>query len=255
MAVQRLDWNGMPILASADVSPYALAEAFATLERMVGHRPDIGAALAAAGVRLRVMGVREMTTDVPEHSDLAPRSYWDRRARGLGATRWRPAVSCGEENLLACDGDPYWTESILIHEFAHAIHEMALPAIDPTFDERLRDAFDAALRSGRWTGTYASTNRAEYWAEGSQSWFAANRQDDALHNHADTPEEVRAHDPPLAALLAEVYGPRPWRWTRAIQRAGDPHLSGWDPSARPRFRWPDAVTEAWEREGRHHDSR
>lgn len=253
MGSQRVSWHGMPILASADVSPFALAEAHAVLSRMAGHRPDIGRALAAGGVRLRIMGVRELTTDVPEHSDLEPRSYWDRRARGLGATRWRPAVSCGEENLLACEGDPYRTESILVHEFAHAIHEMALATLDPTFDRRLRQAFDAALREGRWTGTYAASNPSEYWAEGSQSWFGANRQDDALHNHADTPEELRAHDPALAELLTEVYGPRPWRWTRAVHRPDDRHLSGWDPATRPRFAWPAAVVDAWEREGRHHN--
>ena len=33
-----------------------------------------------------------------------------------------PSVSCGEENLLALEGDPYSTECILIHEFAHNIH-------------------------------------------------------------------------------------------------------------------------------------
>ena len=255
MSARRLDWNGMPILSSEDVSPFALAEAHALLTRMAGHRPEIGATLGAAGVRLRVMGVREMTTDVSEHSDLTPRSYWDRRARGLGATPWRPAVSCGEENLLACDGDPYGTESILIHEFAHAIHEMALSKLDPAFDARLRCAFEAAIGAGRWAGTYAATNPAEYWAEGTQSWFGANRQHDGQHNHVDTPEELRAHDPALGALLAEVYGPRPWRWTHVTQRSGDPHMAGWDPSTRPCFRWPDAVTRAWELEGRHHDSR
>ncbi|MFQ5808669.1 MAG: alpha/beta hydrolase [Armatimonadota bacterium] len=31
------------------------------------------------------MSEDEFTTDVPEHSDLEPAAYWDRRARGLGA--------------------------------------------------------------------------------------------------------------------------------------------------------------------------
>lgn len=51
------------------------------------------------------MAQDEMTTDVPEHCDLRPKDYWDRRARRLGATDARPAVSCGEENLLCLPGD------------------------------------------------------------------------------------------------------------------------------------------------------
>jgi hypothetical protein len=96
--------------------------------------------MAANKTRFTVMAHDEWTTDVPEHSDLRPPEYWDRRARGLGATRSRPSVSCGEENLLAMKGDPYSTENILIHEFAHAIHEMGLSTVDPTLilDWRMR---------------------------------------------------------------------------------------------------------------------
>ena len=38
---------------------------------------------------------------------MTPKAYWDKRARGLGATPERPAVSCGEENLLNLQGDWY----------------------------------------------------------------------------------------------------------------------------------------------------
>ena len=53
------------------------------------------------------MAHNEYTTHIPEHRDLQPRLYWNRRARGLGATPERPAVSRGEENLLGYVNDPY----------------------------------------------------------------------------------------------------------------------------------------------------
>ena len=44
-----------------------------------------------------------------------------------------------------------------------------MKAIDPTFDQRLSDAYQKAIDAGLWKGTYAATNRQEYWAEGVQS--------------------------------------------------------------------------------------
>src|SRR5260370_1668346 len=104
------------------------------------------------------MAPTEMTTDLPEHSDLTPKEYWDKRARGLGATPARPAVSCGEENLLNLKGDRYNKENILIHEFGHVVHEMGMDGIDPDFDGKLREAYKKAMDKGTWKDTYAATN-------------------------------------------------------------------------------------------------
>jgi hypothetical protein len=188
----------------------------------------------------------EFTTMVPEHSDLKPARYWDKRARGLGATPRRPAVSCGEENLLAYPGDPYAKENILIHEFAHAVHEMALNEVDPTFDGRLKKAYDAAKGAGLWQGSYAATSRNEYWAEGVQSWFDCNRENDRAHNHVNTRAELKEYDPALARLVAEVFGDGPWRYRKPAARpqAARAHLQGYDAARAPRFAWPEDLL-AW----------
>ena len=130
---QWVNVDGLPVVASAKVNPYAVKEAAWLIQQMIGHRQDILQALAENNVRFAVMAHNELTTQIPEHSDLQPDYYWDRRARGLGSTPTRPAVSCGEENLLNYQGDPYFTENILVHEFAHAIHQMGLNTVDPQF--------------------------------------------------------------------------------------------------------------------------
>jgi len=241
---QCIVWEGLPFVASGKVDPRALQEAVWLARRMLRSRPEIARAMGANTVRVAIMDVGEVTTDVPEHSDLEPKGYWDMRARGLGATPHRPAVSAGEENLLTYPGDPYATESIFIHEFAHAIHEMGLSTVDPTFDRRLEAAYDAAMKKGLWQGAYARENRMEYWAEATQSFFDTNRQNDNQHNHVDTVAELKEHDPAVWELCMEVYG-QPWSYTRADARAGQEHLAGWDPAASPTFVWPDAVREAW----------
>jgi hypothetical protein len=236
--------GGLPVVGSAKVSDYALKEAAYLIDRLLEHRPDVRSALIKNKVRCAVMSYSERTTDIPEHSDLKPRDYWNIRARGLGATPIRPAVSGAEENLLNYPGDPYSTENILIHEFGHAMHEMGLRTADPTFDGRLRQAYRDALAAGRWKGTYAATNPHEYWAEGVQSWFDTNRENDSAHNHVNTREELKTYDPPLTALLKEVFGDTPWRYVRPAQRADKAHLAGYDPSRAPRFAWEPELLEA-----------
>jgi hypothetical protein len=235
--------GGMPVLASAKVSDYALAEAAFLIGQMVGHRPEILRALATNRVRFAIMAASEMTTDLPEHSDLAPRDYWNRRARGLGATRARPAVSCGEENLLGLPGDPYAAENILIHEFAHAIHEMGMSVVDPTFDRRLRGAFAEAKEKGLWRGTYAMQNHHEYWAEAAQSWFDCNRANDREHGPVDTRDKLKPYDPGVARLLTEVFGERPWRYAKPARRPETEraHLAGFDVAKAGRFAWPQSA--------------
>ncbi len=230
-----LDVEGFPVVGSAQVSDAALCEAAWIVRHMLGERSDILKALAEQNVHLVVMAWDEFTTDVPEHSRLEPKVYWDRRARGLGGD----PVSCAEENLLCYPGDPYVKENILIHEFAHAIHGLALRVVDPMFDARLKTTYEQAKDKGLWPNTYAITNREEYWAEGVQCWFDNNRQNDSLHCHVDTRAELKDYDPPLAKLCAEVLGDGPWRYHKPMARnaAGRAHLSGWDPATAPHFRW------------------
>lgn len=232
--------EGFPIVASARVSSAAMREAEWVVRGMLGKRPDLLRALAKSGARFSIMAVDERTVDIPEHADLEPALWWNRRARGLGATKPRPAVSCGEENLLCCPGDPYATESIAVHEFAHAVQDMGMTVADPTFDERVKKAFRWAMAEGKWKGTYAATNFREYFAEGAQSWFGTNRPPDQIHNHVDTREELIEYDPGLAKLCAEVFGEdNPWVYVRPDDpsRVGKGHLKGFERSELPAFAW------------------
>jgi hypothetical protein len=232
---KHLDCGGMAILSSPKVSDYALREADFLVRQLLHGREDLLRAIAQAKIRLAVMAPSEFTLDIPEHSDLTPASYWNRRARGLGATTARPAVSCGEENLLSLPGDPYATENILIHEFAHVIHEIGLAAVDPAFDGRLQKAFQEAKQQGRWRDHYALSNHREYWAEGVQSWFACNRPTDPVNDRAT----LATYDPPLAALLAEVFRNNPWTYVRPERRVPpSPFLQGFDRASAPTFVWP-----------------
>jgi hypothetical protein len=237
--------DGFPVVGSKNVTDHAILEAAWLVRHMLAHRPDCREALIKNKVRLAVMAYNEFTTDVPEHSGLQPAEYWNRRARGLGPTRARPAVSAAEENLLCLKGDPYAAENILIHEFGHAVQDMGMKTADPAFDRRIREAYENAKEADLWKGTYAMTNYHEYWGEGTQSWFDTNRRNDNQHNDIDTREKLKKYDPALAKLLEEVYGDGPWRYKRLKDRAEADllHLAGFEPAKAPRFVWPKELAK------------
>jgi hypothetical protein len=251
---QRTTASGLPIVASERVNPYALKEAAWLADLMLAKRPDVRDAMIKSGSRLCILAHDEFTTDQPEFAwlaeskrrdrgDVSAKDYIDARARGLGGSAADPFCSCAEENLLCYPGDPYSTECILIHEFAHNIHLRGMANVDPTFDARLKAAYDAAMKAGLWKGKYASTNHHEYFAEGVQSWFDNNRVNDHDHNHVHTRGQLVEYDPGLAKLCREVFGETELKYTKPATRLSG-HLEGYDPSQAPRFEWPERLKRA-----------
>jgi hypothetical protein len=253
--IQRV--RGFPIVASAKVNPYALKEAAYICDLMLTKRPDVLTAMTQSGARLSILAHSEFTCDLPECSGYADepvkdfesfsaRDFWDARARGTGGSETDPFATCAEENLLSFPGDPYESENILIHEFAHCIHLRGLKNVDPTFDVRLHQAYEAAMKAGLWKTKYASTNDREYFAEGVQSWFDNNREPDHDHNHVNTRAELVEYDPALAALCREVFADTEVKYTKVPTRLSG-HMAGYDPTTAPTFVWPErlkAINEA-----------
>ena len=248
--------NGYPIVASRSVDDFALLEAAYLIDLMLAKRPEVREAMIKSGSRMSIIAGNEFTTDLPEWKWLGDSAgdrreaegvsavdYWDARARGMGGSETDPYCSCGEENLLGYQGDPYEAECILIHEFAHNIHLRGMLNIDPTFDVRLKAAYQKAMSAGLWKGKYASVNHHEYFAEGVQSWFDNNREDDHDHNHVNTGDELLEYDPELAALCREVFGDTELRYTKPVTRLQG-HLKGYDPSKAPEFVWPERLRKA-----------
>jgi len=251
---QQIDAQGFPIVASSKVNPYALKEAAYLVDLMLAKRPDVREAMIKSGARLCILAWNEFTTDQPEWEWLADepgpgfpgidtRDFRDARARGMGGSQTDPYCSCGEENLLCYPGDPYSTENILIHEFAHNIHLRGMVNLDSSFDTRLKAAYDTAMTEGLWKGKYASTNHHEYFAEGVQSWFDNNRENDHDHNHVNTRAELVEYDPRLAAICREVFGETALTYSKPQTRLTG-HLEGYDPATAPKFVWPERLQKA-----------
>ena len=114
--------------------------------------------------------------------------------------------------------------------------------VDETFDDRLKETYQRAMNLKLWQGKYASTNHAEYFAEGVQSWFDNNRPPDHDHNHVDTRVELKEYDPGLAKICEEVFGDTKLHYTKPVTRLTG-HLQGYDPNTAPIFRWPEHLAK------------
>ncbi len=209
---------GIAVLSSASVADAALYEAAKAITAMLATRPDLVEAMLGIGLRVGIIGKDEVTTDLPEHSQLDvqfPEVDWDTRTRGVAATTFIPLTSAGEENLLCLDSDVYRGESIFVHEFAHSVRLLGIARANPEVNQAIDDAYDAAIAGGLWSNTYAAANSDEYWAEAVQSYFDTNLSaspPDGIHNNVDTHAEVADYDPVIYGIITKVFGDVAWRY-------------------------------------------
>ncbi len=203
--------NGIPVVSSNKVPDSAFIAVYKTLNSITNMLPEeVMESLISQGARVAIMARYEGTTDIPEHRFLVNDTTinWDLRARGLGGTICLPLSTCAEENVLGYQIDKYHSEDILIHEFAHTIHNVGISHICPDFNKELQKALYHAIENGLWDGTYAQTNIEEYFAEGVQTWFNVNAESqfpNGKHNCVNTREELKRYDPLLYSILLKYF--------------------------------------------------
>lgn len=221
------DAYGIPIVSSEKVDDAALLMARDIVNYMVAKRPDIRAVMIERKSRVIILAKTEMQTDPPEYRDwkkpapddrrLTPRErenydkpggigsmtdkeYWNRRARGMGGN----ITSGAEENLLGIPGTRYYGEHITVHEFSHNVMS-AMRTADPALFQEIQDAYAAAKEKRLFKGHYAENTAAEYFAEGTQWWFWSNYEWFDGQTRLQTPDDLKAYDPRLYAILDKVY--------------------------------------------------
>ena len=235
---QWINVGGLPVIASAKVNPYALKEAAWLILKMIGHRPDIIRVMVGNSARFAVIAHTEVITEIPEYrSDPRP-DFLAFRERGWGGTEGG-TISTSEEDILNYPGSFAIRYEALLHELAHGVHILGLNTLDPTFDKRLQIIYEASMKKGLWQGTYAASDRREYWAEATHAWFYPNGAGN-FDRFGNTRQALKEYDPGMATLLAEVYGDKDWQYTPVETRTHQPHLQGFNPKDSPTFDgWPE----------------
>ena len=225
---QWINVRGFPVLASAEVRPYALKEAAWVIWQMIGHRPDALRTMAGKKARFVIVPHNKHTSDMPESNTGRLSFFWDVRHRAVHC-RGCPIASNTEEAFIGKYALP-------IHEFGHMLQDWWLGWDGSnTLNNRVIALYNMAKAEGLYQGYYAGSTVAEYWAEGVASWFnGANPK----RNVAPTRSAFKKYDPRFANLLTEVFGDGDWRYTRPATRTHLPHLRGFDPQEAPIYQRP-----------------
>jgi hypothetical protein len=228
------------VLGSKQVGDEALLKANDTIRKMFAYRHDILKAMIADGARLVVLGPTEKLSDLPEFKDAKGRGDFD-EVRYLEYAPDRKLMVVPEENVLGLPGEPFASRCMTVSLMAKGLYhvtglrpvdpkfdsqrgkqqyELRVKRMDVEFDNRLKKQFEDAVAKGRWKGTPASNNRAEYWAAGVEAYFDAAGTG-LPPNGADRPitsrEALKAYDPDLYALVDETMaytGHVDWRFER-----------------------------------------
>ena len=231
--------RGFDLLASERVPDPVMREAGRIVEGVFDGNAALRDAVHDRYFRVVIVAssAGEGLDDVPELSDL---NATERAAAGIGPDPDFPAATM-RDSVIVCrprDRDPQATPpgDTLVHELGHAILSMGLVETDPGFRARLRAAYDHAREEALWTlhvpasveavfpdlstRNYLMTNADEYWATGVSAWFGFKAIPLAYALTASNPprlalqvlfgrDPLADHDPELAALLEEVFGPEP----------------------------------------------
>ncbi|KAI8833367.1 hypothetical protein BC829DRAFT_494000 [Chytridium lagenaria] len=179
---------------------------------------DIAIFRSMVGFRIRnsIMAETEVTTDIPEHSDLTPKDYWDQRSRGLGmyihsplAPRNPDPPSLAAKKIFSAPLPIAMQANASFSTSSHTASQMfGANFVYPGFQSRLDQAYADARSKGLWSNTYAAENPFEYWAEGAQGYFNCNARSipsNGIHGEIYNKEQLRFYDPTLFGLLDEVF--------------------------------------------------
>jgi hypothetical protein len=206
------DANGIPIISSTEVEDRALQQAFYLITNMLAPTPELRRRLVSQGAYFAIIGIDEEQTTHSEYAHMDS-EFWDKRARGLGGSIWKPLTSGAEENLICFRRDRYYSESTPLHEFAHTIHLLGLGLDSYKFNAKLDRLYQSALEQRLWINTYAGSEVKEYRAEGVQPYFNTNMETnppDGIHNHVDTRQELASYDPELYQFISRFFNGFEW---------------------------------------------
>lgn len=195
---QVTEVDGVAIVGMDSVSLEAFRVAADTVRRVFAAN-DLERPLAEAGAYVVIVPAGKTVLDMPEFACLRQEgAAFLADVCGVADAAGYPVVTVDERDLLGDRRGPCGGLNVLFHELGHLVHSWALGPAE-YFESKF--LYADAIAAGKYAGEYAATNANEYFAEGTQAFFASvdrrGRRDRAW---------LREYDPALYALLARVYG-------------------------------------------------
>ena len=193
-----LEAGGTAIVSSLRMPDEALLRARNIMNEMLSNRPDLLATIAGMGIHVAIWGEYGVLSDLPEVDyDM----YDDSSIFGIFNGE---VIATGVAQVLCYESMIEPGYDLFVHEFAHGIQAAIehQPGGD-RFRERLAAIYEDALPRWRWN--YAGLNVQEFWAEMVAFWFG-QQYAKGYWRDMNSPAELEALEPAIAALLKEVFG-------------------------------------------------
>ena len=181
----------------------------------------------------------------PPYDNANPRAEYHPGAGWLRDNGRDPAMAQGVEftNVDDFEAECRRMPALVLHELAHAYHDLYLP--DGHANATVREAYERARASGRYDDVerrdadgntrrdraYALTNPAEYFAETSEAFFSTN------DFFPYTKDQLQSVDPHVCDVLASL-------WGVAEEVGGDAWIDPADPWY-PHRTFPRLTTPEW----------
>ena len=215
--------NGITIKSSDGVSVPALEKAKAMIDFMLSKRADVSQKMVVNEASLALYGKNETAYHIPEH-----REWYDEQLRyveGYGGSMYNPVSTVTESNVLRLLTGDYVTlyrdESILVHEFGHAVKSIGIDQLeDQSLSREFQAAYKNAKESGLWPDSYAISNDDEFFATVSAIWFNVMNESwdggwDSVRGPVNTRDELYVYDRKTYEFFAKIYPfegslPSPW---------------------------------------------
>ena len=215
--------NGITIKSSDGVSVPALEKAKAMIDFMLSKRADVSQKMVVNEASLALYGKNETAYHIPEH-----REWYDEQLRyveGYGGSMYNPVSTVTESNVLRLLTGDYVTlyrdESILVHEFGHAVKSIGIDQLeDKSLSREFQAAYKNAKESGLWPDSYAISNDDEFFATVSAIWFNVMNESwdggwDSVRGPVNTRDELYVYDRKTYEFFAKIYPfegslPSPW---------------------------------------------
>ena len=218
--------DGIIVKAPGKVSPEALVRAADAISLMtLAIRNDIRACLPRAGAAMAIYPKGEYVVALPEFAYLKGKTTktgtpFETFTGGVGAVKVQPVSATPEGGLLYFN--EFWPlPSTTMHEFAHAVMNLCFTRRD---SDEWSALYAAALKANVFPGTYAMTNKYEFFAEMSVAYFSAGYGGLKIHP-SRIQDHVRMTLPEMFAFLERIYGeapapPAPVTFRRVANRDG-----------------------------------
>ena len=193
---QFIDVEGIIVKANDQVEVASMYNAADVIKVMMSSlRDDIKRCLIRQDAAMAIAPFDAALTTLPEFYPQKGRSDWE---AGLGAVKGQPVSGSDETGIMT------GRYSVVLHEFAHAIDGLCFTRNDLN---ELVSIYENARRAELLSGTYASSNYGEFFAEFSVRYFEP--WDESAWNGAygrlPSRQQLGASLPEMFAFLGDIY--------------------------------------------------